>query len=411
MPLQKRNTQSLMRLCGVLFVASSLAATAGCSLNPFAEEDEASPAPVTPSASAESSGPVSLEPRRARQSEPVERRSEPAPPPPPREVPLAADAPERYVVKKGDTLWDISGTFLRDPWFWPEIWQVNPQVENPHLIYPGDVLSLVYIDGRPRILLERGIQAERLSPQIRATPLDQAITTVPYEQIAAFLTRGAVLEKGQIDSLPYILASRGDHLIAGAGNDVYVRGDVEGEGSRYSVLHIDEPLVDPDDDKVVGYQAIYVGQGQVERTGDPATVHLLKTSREALSGDRLIRQEIEIPLNFFPKPPETDIDGRIISVVDGISLIGQYQVIVINRGARNGLAPGDVLRVLTAGETVRDRYAKTGSFGLLGGENVQLPDEPAGTVMVFKVYDRIAYALVMTAESEMRVHDIVRNPS
>ena len=409
MPLQKRNTQSLMRLCGVLFVASSLAATAGCSLNPFADEGEASPAPVTPSAGAQSSGPVSLEPRRAGQPETVERRAEPAPPP--QEVPLAPNAPERYVVKKGDTLWDISGMFLRDPWFWPEIWQVNPQVENPHLIYPGDVLSLVYIDGRPRILLERGIQAERLSPQIRATPLDQAITTIPYEQIAAFLTRGAVLEKDEADALPYILTSRGDHLIAGAGNDVYVRGDIEGVGSRYSVLHVDEPLVDPDDDKVVGYQAIYVGQGQVDRSGDPSTVHLLKTSREALAGDRLMRQEIEIPLNFFPKPPETDIDGRIISVVDGISLIGQYQVIVINRGARNGLAPGDVLSVLTAGETVRDRFAKTGGFGLLGGEKVQLPDEPAGTVMVFKVYDRIAYALVMMAESEMRVHDIVRNPS
>jgi hypothetical protein len=153
-----------------------------------------------------------------------------------------------------------------------------------------------------------------------------------------------------------------------------------------------------------------VGQGQVERGGDPATMHLLKTSREALAGDRLIRQEIEIPLNFFPKPPETDIDGRIISVVDGISLIGQYQVVVINRGARNGLAPGDVLRVLTAGETVRDRYSKAGGLGMFGGEKVKLPDEPAGTAMVFKVYDRISYALVMTARSEMRVHDIVRNP-
>ncbi|MEJ2602908.1 MAG: peptidoglycan-binding protein, partial [Gammaproteobacteria bacterium] len=132
----------------------------------------------------------------------------------------------------------------------------------------------------------------------------------------------------------------------------------------------------------------------------------------ALAGDRLIRQEIEIPLNFFPKPPDTPIDGRIISVVDGISLIGQYQVIVINRGARNGLAPGDVLRVLTAGETVRDRYRKIDGHGYFGrGEKVKLPDEPAGTVMLFKVYDRIAYALVMEAESEMRVHDIVRNPS
>ncbi|MEJ2604221.1 MAG: LysM peptidoglycan-binding domain-containing protein, partial [Gammaproteobacteria bacterium] len=299
-----------MRLFGALFVAATLSAATGCSLNPFADDAETPPAPVSRQDTGSTSGPVSLEPDSARQqAAPVAPRTEPMPPA--REVPLAAGAPERYVVKKGDTLWDISAMFLRDPWFWPEIWQINPQVENPHLIYPGDILSLVYIDGQPRILLERGLRAERLSPQIRSTPLDQAITSIPYEQIAAFLTRGAVLEKDQLNELPYIMASKGDHLIAGAGNDVYVRGGVEGQESRYSVLHVDEPLVDPDDDRVVGYQALYVGEGQVQRLGDPATVHLLKTSREALAGDRLIRQEIEIPLNFFPKPPDTPIDGRI----------------------------------------------------------------------------------------------------
>ncbi len=410
MPLAERNTRSSVRPFGALIVAATLSVTVGCSTNPATDEG-ATAAPVSRQDTGSSSGPVSLEPDTGRQSAaPVRPRTEPMPAA--REIPLAAGAPERYVVKKGDTLWDISATFLRDPWYWPEIWQVNPQVQNPHLIYPGDILSLVYIDGQPRILLERGLQAERLSPRIRSTPLDQAITSIPYEQIAAFLTRGAVLEKDELNELPYIVASRGDHLIAGAGNDVYVRGDVRGQESRYSVLHVDEPLVDPDDDRVVGYQALYVGEGQVQRLGDPATVHLLKTSREALAGDRLIRQEIEIPLNFFPKPPDTPIDGRIISVVDGISLAGQYQVIVINRGARNGLAPGDVLRVLTAGETVRDRYGRIDGLGYFGrGEKVKLPDEPAGTVMLFKVYDRIAYALVMEAESEMRLHDIVRNPS
>lgn len=401
----ERNTQLLLRLCGVLLVATA----AGCSLNPFGGETEETATAVSAPTETRSSAPVSFEPSRPEESTVVSTRSEPAPP---REVPLAEGHPDRYVVKRGDTLWDISAMFLRDPWFWPEIWQINPQVENPHLIYPGDILSLVYIDGRPRLLLERGISAERLSPQIRATPLDQAITTIPYEQIAAFLTRGGVLEKDQAASLPYILATKGDHLIAGAGNDVYVRGDIRGEGSRYSVIHVSDPLVDPDDNRVVGYQAIYVGQGSLAREGDPHTVHLVKTTREALNGDRLIQQDIDIPLNFFPKPPDTQIEGRIISVVDGLSLIGQYQVIVINRGARDGLAPGDVLTVLKRGEEVVDRYGNRRlGAAITGGEKVTLPDEPAGTVMLFKIYDRIAYGLVMEAQSEMRVLDIVRNPS
>ena len=324
---------------------------------------------------------------------------------------LADNHPEEYVVQKGDTLWDISKMFLKDPWYWPEIWQVNPQIANPHLIYPGDVLVLIYVDGQPR-LFNRG-SAERLSPQIRTTQIEAAIVSIPYDQIAAFLSRGLVIEKGEIGALPYMLATRGDHLIAGAGNDVYVRGNVSDVGTRYSVVHIGDELVDPDDNSVVGYQGIYVGEGMVRRGGDPATVRLLDTNREALQGDRLIPESIEIPLTFFPKSPASTIDGRIISVVDGVSLIGQYQVVVINRGTRDNLANGDVLTVFQSGDVVKDRFAggKLRGGALLGGESVKLPDEEAGTVMVFKVYDRIAYALVMEATSEIRVYDAVRNPS
>ena len=324
---------------------------------------------------------------------------------------LADNHPEEYVVQKGDTLWDISKMFLKDPWYWPEIWQVNPQIANPHLIYPGDVLVLIYVDGQPR-LFNRG-SAERLSPQIRTTQIEAAIVSIPYDQIAAFLSRGLVIEKGEIGALPYMLATRGDHLIAGAGNDVYVRGNVSDVGTRYSVVHIGDELVDPDDNSVVGFQGIYVGEGMVRRGGDPATVRLIDTNREALQGDRLIPESIEIPLTFFPKSPASTIDGRIISVVDGVSLIGQYQVVVINRGTRDNLANGDVLTVFQSGDVVKDRFAggKLRGGALLGGESVKLPDEQAGTVMVFKVYDRIAYALVMEATSEIRVYDAVRNPS
>ena len=329
-------------------------------------------------------------------------------------VPLAAGAPEEYVVQVGDTLWDIAATFLRDPWYWPEVWYVNPQVENPHLIYPGDVLALVTIDGRERITTVRG-STYRVSPTARVTPLTESITSIPYEQIAAFLSKGLVLEKSQADQLPYILATRGDHMMASAGNEIYIRGGRPSpNGTVFSVVHVADELRDPDDNALLGYQGIYVGEGSQSRSGDPSTVALTDTNREALAGDRLVPETVDIPLNFFPKAPDMNVDGRIISVVDGVSLIGQYQVVVLNRGARDGLAPGDVLTVFQAGETVRDRFAgrsflSTGS-GFMGGESVTLPAEAAGTVMIFKIYDRIGYALVMEATSDIHVYDAVRNP-
>jgi hypothetical protein len=379
---------------------------AGCSLNPFGKDDNEAPPPAArtstvPSGSS-SMDPVTR-PAPASQSQPaMQQISQP--------VPLASGAPDEYTVQVGDTLWDISATFLRDPWYWPEVWYVNPQVENPHLIYPGDVLALVMIDGQQRITNVRA-SAYRLSPQARVTPLTESITSIPYEQIDAFLSKGLVLEKNQIGQLPYILATRGDHLMASAGNDIYIRGgEPVATGTRYSVVHVGDELRDPDDGKLIGYQGIYVGEGALSRGGDPATVSLTDTNREALEGDRLVPETVDIPLNFFPKAPDIEVEGQIISVVDGVSMIGQYQVVVLNRGARHGLAPGDVLSVFQTGETVRDRYAGH-SFGSFGAyEKVTLPDEQAGTIMVFKVYDRIGYGLVMMATSDIHVLDSVRNP-
>jgi len=381
---------------------------AACSLNPFADDDEAE-APLVTTPAASPSGSSSLDPNaQARPS-----YSQPALQQVSRPVPLAQGAPEQYTVQVGDTLWDIASTFLRDPWYWPEVWYVNPQVENPHLIYPGDVLALVMIDGQQRIT---NVQAStyRLSPQARVTPLTEAVDSIPYEQIAAFLSKGLVLERSQINSLPYILSVRGDHMVAAAGNDVYVRGGLASpSGTRYSVVKIGDELRDPDDNKVVGYQGIYIGEGAMARGGDPATVSLTQSNREAREGDRLVPETVDIPLNFFPKSPDVDIDGRIISVVDGVALIGQYQVVVINRGARNGLAPGDVLSVYQTGDTVRDRHDRTfvSKTSLFGGKKIQLPDEEAGTIMIFKVYDRIGYGLVMEARQALYIHDAVRNPS
>jgi hypothetical protein len=390
MSLSKISLKPSLRL-----TAATLALTlAGCGGNPPAYESASQSAPAS------SSGNSYNEPAQSSYSEPaayepkLELINEP--------VPLAEGHPDEYVVQVGDTLWDIAETFLKDPWYWPEIWYINPDIENPHLIYPGDVLGLVYIDGQPRITNVRA-STYRLSPQARVTPLTEAVSSIPYEDVQAFLSSGVILEKSQADSLPYLLATRGDHLIASAGNEIYVRGNTQDEvGSRYNVVHVGEPLYDPDDSRLIGYQGIPVGEGVLRRGGDPSTVALTDTTQEAVPGDRLIPASVDIPLNFFPRAPSSQIDGRIVSVVGGVTLIGQYMVVVLNRGSNDGLSVGDVLTVFQAGETIDDRF---------GGGSVTLPEEDAGTLMVFKTYDRISYGLVMEATQAIHVHDAVRNPN
>ena len=374
----------------------------GCSLNPFSrDEAPRTNAPIVSSSQSSGGAATSIEPTQQSApsqpsyNEPVLQRMQEA-------VPLASGAPNEYVVKVGDTLWDIAATFLKDPWFWPEIWYVNPEIVNPHLIYPGDVLGLVYLDGQPRITNLRG-SAYRMSPQARVTPLTEAINSIPYEAVAAFLSSGVILEKNQADSLPYLVDMRGEHLVAAAGNEVYVRGlgnDIP--GTRYNVVHIGDPLRDPDDNRLIGYQGLLVGDGVLSRGGDPSTVALTDSAQEVLRGDRLIPDSVDVPLNFFPRAPSSVIDGRIISVVGGVTQIGQYQVVVMNRGSNDGLAVGDVLSVFQTGEVVKD---------LVKGGTVKLPDEEAGTVMVFKTYDRISYGLVMEATLAIHVLDSVRNPT
>lgn len=314
---------------------------------------------------------------------------------------LAQDAPDEYVVQVGDTLWDIAATFLKDPWYWPEIWYINPQVENPHLIYPGDVLALVYIDGAPRVTVGQA-GSYRLSPEARVTPLSEAVTSVSYDSVSAFLSRGVVIESNEVDRLPYLLATKGDHMIASAGNTIYVRGTSAQPGERFNLVKIGEKLVDPETNDVIGYQGIEIGEGTIRKSGDPASMALTSSKQEAKQGDRLIPTSVEIPLNFFPKAPSSNIDGQIIAVVGGVTQIGQYHVVVMNRGSNHGLGVGDVLTVWQRGSVVRDRVE---------GGNVRLPDEEAGTVMVFKTYDRIAYGLVMEATQAIHTKDFVRNPT
>ncbi len=319
------------------------------------------------------------------------------------EVRLNPRHPDQYVVKRGDTLWDISAMFLQDPWLWPEIWTVNPQVQNPHLIYPGDLLTLVYVDGQPQIRVTRA-GVNRLSPKVRREGLDDAIATIPYDVIEPFLSKPTVLPTRDLDQFPYIVSMKG-HLVAGAGFEVYVRG-VEGSQGQYNVVNVGDALVDPDTNDVLGYNAIYVGDGQVRQGGDPATVFLTATDREALVGDRLIPAAVTPNMTFIPRSPDQPVEGQIIAIMDGVARVGQYQIVVMNRGSDHGLEAGSVLAVYQRGEEIRDRV----KGGFLGGEKVQLPETHAGELMVFRTYDRLSYGIIMRAVSEIRNLDVVRNP-
>ena len=320
-----------------------------------------------------------------------------------REMRLAPDAPSRYVVQRGDTLWDISAKFLQDPWFWPEIWYVNPQVENPHLIYPGDELALVWIDGQPRVTLARGGDV-RLSPRVRSNPLSESIQAIPYDKVAAFMSRPTVLAKDDVDGAPYVVRTRDHHLIAAIGNTLYARGFKGKVDDTQLLYHIGDALEDPDDGKVIGYQGIYTGKARATRVGDPSSLLVTESTRETLEGDRLFREPGDARLDFVPRPPDSTVQGTIMSVVDGVTVIGQYQVVVVNRGSRHGLKPGHVLEIFQKGLQVRDTVK--GGFG----SKVRLPDERAGTFMVFRTYDRLSFGLVMEAGSAMRVGDIVKSP-
>lgn len=327
---------------------------------------------------------------------------------------LAPNAPDSYVVKRGDTLWGIAKVFLRDPWYWPEIWQVNPQVKNPHLIYPGDTLRLVYIEGKPQILLQRGDSA-RVEPRVRSEPLEAAVTTIPYETVAAFMSKPVVLTKEQISSAPYVVATRDMHVVMADGDTLYARGfsSPAALGTHYNVVRIGDPLRDPDDNRIVGYDGIYNGAGHVTRVGDPATLVMTDSVRETELGDKLFPGGVDVPLDFIPSSPKMNIDGRIMAVSNGVTVIGQYQVVVINRGAQDGLAPGNVLAVYQNGGTVLDTQSKgflRGGDTQLFAKSVRLPDERSGTFMVFKTFDRMSYGLIMEAKNIIRVADRVENP-
>jgi hypothetical protein len=352
------------------------------------------------------------------------------------EVQINPDSPDTYVVQKGDTLWDIAGRFLTQPWRWPEIWKGNPQIENPHLIYPGDVISLSYEGGSPVLSVASGDAAGasettavsagsrdvKLSPEVRSYDRGDAIRTIPIDAIRHFLSRPLVVREGEMAGWPYVVSTYDQHLVAGEGNRVYVRGLSASEGkTRYSIYRQGPPYRSggSEEGKIIGYEAIYVGEAVITKFGDPSTALITQTDREVLNGDRVVPLSEEVMhSDFVPRPPSGKVEGSIISVIDGVSVIGQYQVVVLDVGSSQGLEVGNVLGVFQAGPEVTDKVgaeAKHHPFmeylGTMSarGEPVRLPEEHTGVILVFRTFPQVSYALVMQASDVLNLHDAVRN--
>jgi len=338
-------------------------------------------------------------------------------------VPLAPNAPETYVVKKGDTLWDISGVFLKYPWYWPEIWYVNPEIENPHLIYPGDVLRLVYVDGKPRVTLDKPGDV-RLSPRVRTEPLAEAIRTVPYDVLMRFTRRPSLLTADTVRHAPYIVGFRNRHIIGSTANETYAKGlGKQPPGSIFTVVHPGTELRDPDDGDLLGYAGIYAGTVEViattgsdNRWRDDEVTHLavLETGREILQGDRLVPEQVLSGEDFtISVPTNQKLNGQIIAIAGGdLSVGGKYSTVAINRGKRDGLVPGNVLAIFARGQEVRDRFSRGPDWMSFTAtyDTVQLPKERSGTLMLFQVNERMSYGIVVESTQPMRVGDFLKHP-
>lgn len=320
---------------------------------------------------------------------------------------LKPDAPERYTVKKGDTLWGIAERYTDDAWQWPNIWYQNNQIKNPHLIFPGDIIGLMMIDGEMKVaVVKRGEESRtvKMSPTARIEPIESAIPTIPMDAIMPFITRNRIVEKGELEAAPYILSAGGGRIMNGAGGTAYGRGDFsDGIANAYGIFRASIVYKDPITEEVLGLEAKEIGLANVmSHEKDIVKLELVKTNQQVTEGDRLLTTENrQVVARFQPKAPSEYIDGFIISVPGGVTQIGQYSMIVINKGERDGISAGSILDIMKRGEVVRDRTKE---------EKVRLPAEKAGQLMVFRAYEKLSYALVTKATRALNVGDQVRSP-
>jgi len=324
-------------------------------------------------------------------------------------VKLNPSHPAQHIVVKGDTLWDISAKFLQNPWEWPKVWRHNGQIKNPHLIYPGDVISLCMINGDPMLCVDSAnniTNDERmLYPHMRSQSTDAAIALIPIEDISPYLNSPKVLNKDELADAPYIIDFSGEHIVAGAGDEIFVRSILKPEFLAYTTYRPGITYTDPDTNEILGYEAKFIADNVILNLGDPATLRITNTKREVRRGDRLMpTSEENAVMNFFPAPPSEFIQGSIISVLNGVQEIGQYDVIVLSKGKADGFKIGHVLSIMQNGKLISDPFHKNKN------ELVKLPDQEAGIALVFRSFERVSYALVMHANRNIRVLDRVQTP-
>lgn len=363
------------------------------------------------------------------------------------EIQLQKNHPERHVVVKGDTLWGISGQFLKDPWQWPKVWRMNrEQIKNPHLIYPGDVVVLDTSSGSPQLKLLR--ETVTLQPGIREEALEkEAIFTIAPNVIGPFLSQPLLIENGKLDSAPRIVAGQDNRVVLSPGTRVYINNINEGEGTHWNIYRPGEALRDPDTNEMLGTEAIYLGDVDITRFGEPATGDIVRAKEEIFTKDRLVISPDEFKSSFVPHAPDSQISGRIMRIYGGVAEGGPNTVVSINRGQNDGLEEGHVLAISRYGRIIKDpEYkdstsnkvvpeqkqlkelnfdVKTGPDGkkivnfakppmqsqlqLKPGE-LKLPDERVGLLMIFRTFDRVSYGLIMNATDAIYTADSVHTP-
>lgn len=331
------------------------------------------------------------------------------------ELELKEDYPERYVIVKGDTLWDIAGRFLESPWRWPEIWDVNPDISNPHLIFPGDVVALKFVDGKPVLTIEKPVKVERtratvkLSPKMRVEHVTRPVATIPMSAIKKFLARTRVMSKDELNKAPYIVALGDRHIVSGISDRIYVKGGDLKKNEKYQVVHPGKVYTDPFamGNPELGVEVAYVAKAKIKSSGKTAKAQITQSFRETSQGDRLVKAEQEnIRLgDFVPQVPRQAISGRVISLVDALTVAGQYQVVVLNRGSNQGMSVGHIFAIVKKGVEVTDV-----SSHKLRKNSVRLPDEEVGILMVVRTYPKLSYALVMEASKDINIGDHFDRP-
>lgn len=333
------------------------------------------------------------------------------------------DAPDQHVVVKGDTLWDISGTFLKSPWRWPEVWGMNrDEIRNPHWIYPGQIIYFDRVHGRLSLNRPAGgggsgdgadeVPVLRMSPQLRTEGLGKdAVPAIPPGAIEPFLTQPMVVEANELAGAPRIAASQEGHLYLGKGDKVYVRGNLKG-GSSFQVFRPGAPLRDPDTGKVAAYEAVYLGTvsllAEARQGVDVHTFTVASSNREMGVGDMLLPAPPTPIRSYVPHQPERQVKARVMSLYADTSQAAQSQVVTVNKGSLDGLDIGSVLQLYHYGATVPDPASK-GFMGLFRTK-LKLPDEQFGTLFIFRVFGHVSYGLIMQVTAPVKVGDVAISP-